>query len=297
MGPPGNRQKTAALCLVFPAAAGIDELLAGSLFELGAAGMAVTAEEFQVFFPPDSPAGAIRERVKAQWEALRRAGMPLPPFRMVIRQVPQRDWQKAWMEHFHAVTVGEKLVVAPPWETVEERPGRILVRIYPGRAFGTGTHETTQLMLEALADEWRPGMDVLDVGTGTGILAVAAAKMGAHRVFAFDADPAAVVAARENARRNRVSRKIFLWAADSPATVRRHTAFHLVLANILSGVLLPMLPELVHVLRPGGRLVLSGILAEEETKMRAALNELPVEVVRVPGRGEWIGMICQKRGK
>jgi ribosomal protein L11 methyltransferase len=204
---------------------------------------------------------------------------------MKFREVEGRDWLAEWKKGWRPVEVG-RFVVAPPWSEVEEAPGRLVIRVEPGMAFGTGTHETTRLCLAAVEKHFR-GKSFLDVGTGTGVLAIAAAKLRpAAHVEACDIDPLAVSVAEENARLNGVGGRIEFRVG----TVEETTASaDLVCANLTADVILPLLPALLGA--TCGRLVLSGILDTQAAQVVARLLELGVGDYEMERDGEWVAFV------
>jgi ribosomal protein L11 methyltransferase len=218
-------------------------------------------------------------------EALRVYGLASGDVReMRFREVEGRDWLAEWKKGWRPVEVG-RFVVAPPWSEVEENGARLVIRVEPGMAFGTGTHETTRLCLAAIERHFR-GRSFLDVGTGTGILAIAAAKLApSARVEACDTDPLAVSVAEENARLNGVADRIgFRVGSVDEATA----SADLVCANLTADVILPLLPALVGA--TCGRLVLSGILDTQSPQVCARLIELGVSDYELTGDGEWVAI-------
>jgi ribosomal protein L11 methyltransferase len=216
---------------------------------------------------------------------------PASLINLTIREVPDRDWLAEWKKDWQPVEVGN-FIIAPPW--IESEPGaiatgssidRIVIRIEPGMAFGTGTHETTRLCLKAIEKYFRGG-SFLDVGTGTGILAIAAAKMfpGA-RVEACDTDDAAVEIARENARLNGVGAQIDFRVGS---VTEQTSSADLVCANLTAPVIVDLLPALLGA--TCGRLVLSGILAEQSELVQSRLLELGAEGFKTDQDGEWISL-------
>lgn len=226
------------------------------------------------------------ERVRASLgEALRVYGLASSDVReMKFREVEGRDWLAEWKKGWRAVEVG-RFVVAPPWSEIVEGEGRLVIRVEPGMAFGTGTHETTRLCLAAIEKHFRGG-SFLDVGTGTGVLAIAAAKLDkSARVEACDTDPLAVSVAEENARLNGVDGRV----AFRVGTVGDTTpSADLVCANLTADVILPLLPALLGA--TCGRLVLSGILATQAAQVAARLVELGVGDYEMTRDGEWVAM-------
>lgn len=231
--------------------------------------------------PPDG------ERVRAALAAaLRIYALPASSVRQVeARQVEARDWLGEWKKSWHPVEVGARFLIAPPWSEVEDAPGRIVIRIEPGMAFGTGTHETTRLCLEAIERHFDGG-GFLDVGTGTGILAIAAAKLrpGA-RISACDTDAEAVQIARENARLNAVAGQIdFRTGTVEIAT----PSADFVCANLTADVIVPLLPALMAA--ACRHLVLSGILATQAEWVGSALHGFGIADFETRVAGEWIAI-------
>jgi ribosomal protein L11 methyltransferase len=229
-----------------------------------------------------------RERVRAALlDALRIYELPSSSVReMRAREVAAHDWLGEWKKSWQPVRVGSRFVVAPPWSEIENEAERIVIRIEPGMAFGTGTHETTRLCLEAI-ENYFDGASFLDVGTGTGILAIAAAKLNpSARVEACDTDADAIEIARENARLNGVGERI----SFRTGTINDETASaDFVCANLTADVILPLLPALTSA--TCGRLVLSGILDTQADAVRSALRALGINEHETRAAGEWIAII------
>jgi ribosomal protein L11 methyltransferase len=220
-------------------------------------------------------------------EALRVYGLASSSVReMRFREVEGRDWLAEWKKGWRPTVVG-RFVVAPPWSEVPEGDGRIVIRVEPGMAFGTGTHETTRLCLAAVEKHFDGG-SFLDVGTGTGVLAIAAAKLNpSARVEACDTDPLAVEVAEENARLNGVAERISFRVGSVEETT---ASADLVCANLTADVILPLLPSLVAA--SCGRLVLSGILAEQTALVLGALHHLGVYDCAIARAGEWVAIVA-----
>jgi ribosomal protein L11 methyltransferase len=230
-----------------------------------------------------------RERIRAAlFDALRLYDLPSSSVReIVFAEVADRDWLGEWKKGWQPVAVGARFIIAPPWSEVTEQADRIVIRIEPGMAFGTGTHETTRLCLAAIEKYFRGGT-LLDVGTGTGILAIAAALLFPQaRVEACDTDSEAVRIARENARLNGTDERISFRVGTVEETTR---SFDLVCANLTADVIAPLLPALVGV--TCGRLILSGILDSQAEMIRARLHELGInEPCEITADGEWVAII------
>lgn len=206
---------------------------------------------------------------------------------MTLREVAERDWLGEWKKSWQPVRVGQRFIIAPPWSEIPDAEERHVIRIEPGMAFGTGTHETTRLCLEAIEKYFRGG-SFLDVGTGTGILSIAAALLWPDaRIEACDTDADAVEIARENARLNHVADRISFRAG----TVDEGTASaDVTCANLTADVIVPLLPGLISA--TCGRLILSGILDSQTELVRASLQELGIaQEHELAAKGEWVAII------
>jgi len=227
-----------------------------------------------------------RERVRDElFEALRIYNLPSSSVRdMNVREVAQRDWLEEWKQNWQPVNIG-RFTIAPPWTVLSETHDGIVVRIEPGMAFGTGTHETTRLCLAAIQKHFS-GTSFLDVGTGTGILAIAAAKLFPHaRIEVFDTDAEAIAIAGENARLNEVAQIDFRVGSVDHSTA----SADLVCANLTADVIVPMLPVLVSL--TCGKLILSGILETQIEMVRKGLHESGISEFEIEQDGEWVALI------
>jgi ribosomal protein L11 methyltransferase len=225
-----------------------------------------------------------REQIRTELlEALRIYNLPTSSVRdMNVEQVPNRDWLAEWKANWQPVVVG-RFVIAPPWSEITERPGQIIIRIEPGMAFGTGTHETTRLCLAAIEQHFVGG-SVLDVGTGTGILAIAAAKLFHEaRVVACDIDEDALAIARDNASTNDVANQIEFRVGPVDDSM---SSADLVCANLTADVILQSVSTLINL--TCGKLILSGILETQLESIVDKLHEAGVSDVEVTQDGEWV---------
>ena len=209
--------------------------------------------------------------------------------------VEERDWEVEWRRFFAPVWATERIVVHPSWIPVELAEGQIAVCIDPKMAFGTGGHESTQLCLQALESCLRPGMRCLDLGTGSGILSIAAALLGAGSVLAVDIDEKAVANARENLAHNRISsERVEVRLGSVEAVAER--PFDLVLANIQSHVLRPLLTPLRGLLAADGRVAFSGLLAREGAAFCHWVAEAQLEVDTILAKEAWICVVVRNGG-
>jgi len=267
-------------------------------FCLGAFGAAVEqsaeAPVLRVFLEaPENPT-TILARLEDYCRQLTKALLIAPP-RIAWEILPAQDWGSRWKEHFHPFTLTPGLVIAPTWERYIAQPGEKVIVMDPGMAFGTGHHATTSmaaaLTLETVEAD---ATTALDVGCGTGVLAMVAALFGAKKVLAIDNDPLAVTAARENVARNNLAEHISV-TGDDIADISGD--FRLVMANIIHDALLALAVDLARLTVPGGVLILSGILAGEQevsiVRHFAALGFSPREQRR---QGEWAALRLDKIG-
>jgi ribosomal protein L11 methyltransferase len=242
--------------------------------------------EVEAYLPePDRP--AIEAIVEIEARVARAAGVP----RLAVswRFEKARDWAKLWREGLRARRVGERIWVTPSWDVDAADPTGVVIVVDPAMAFGTGEHGTTRGCLRLLEHAMRPGASVLDVGTGTGVLAVAAAKLGASAVHGVDNDPEAIENATGTVAANGVSDRVTLEQREVDDECLRATpgAYDLILANVLSGVLRPLLPAFVAALRPRGILILSGILQTEADDIVEAARASDLHLTREDREDEW----------
>lgn len=210
----------------------------------------------------------------------------LAPRNARIEHIVGDEWKERWKEFFKPTRIGRHIVVRPSWEPFEPGEGDVVITLDPGQAFGTGTHESTRLVLSRVDALVRGHERVLDVGCGSGILSIGALLLGAAEADAIDVDPIAVQVTEENAAANGVSDRL---RASTTAVEDVTGTYELVLANIQSTILIPMAPALIARLKPGGHLVLSGLLAPESAEIRAAFGAL--SFVEETTDGEWIALV------
>ncbi|MEA3332364.1 MAG: 50S ribosomal protein L11 methyltransferase [Pseudomonadota bacterium] len=211
-----------------------------------------------------------------------------------IQTVENEDWLDGWRKNFTLTPLTAQTLVVPSWQELPAAETRLGIKIYPGQGFGTGTHETTRLAASFLENELRDdmGVDILDVGTGSGILSILAAKRGASRVLALDIDEEALVNAQENCVHNRVCDQISL---ESHPLAQVQEKFTLIVANIIAPVLLQLAHDFTRLLKPGGRLILSGILVEQLPELKKEYTDLGLIVKSTETMGEWTAFVCEKR--
>ena len=210
--------------------------------------------------------------------------------------IDEEDWANQWKQFYKPLRIGEHLVVLPPWEQTEIKEGDVVVVMDPGMAFGTGTHETTRLCMSMLEKYLVPGCKMLDVGTGSGILAVAGAKMGAERVCAYDIDPVAVRVANENFAANGVDDRVICGVSDLLLGVDRAEApFTLVCANIVADILIRMAPDIASFMAVGGKLIASGIIEGRKEDVKAAMIKGGLAPIDSDEEKDWCALVFERR--
>lgn len=228
-------------------------------------------------------------------EALWHLGQLLPLPAPAYQPIADKDWSESWKANFQPIRVGKRLMIVPAWLNPPLAPEDVPIRLDPGMAFGTGTHPTTQLCLEVIEKHLRPGQAVLDLGTGSGILAIAAAKLGAGPIWALDIDPEAVRVAGENALANGVAERIQVAAGSLADVLRAGYQAPFVVANILARVLNDMLNQgLAQTVAPGGLLVLSGILDSQAYEVRAHLSAHGLTLLAQEHIDDWVALIARR---
>jgi ribosomal protein L11 methyltransferase len=293
----------------------VADLVSALLFESGATAVVVSELprlKLRTYLPDDATLEAKLTRVRTYLVALRSMGLDPGPSKVVTRPFHDRGWAMRWKEFFRPVRIGRRLVITPSWDAFAGREGDIVVTLDPGMAFGTGQHPTTKMCLELLEEafeeftvdgsEFRVVRNhelstmnyeptVLDLGTGSGLLAIAALRLGAATVLALDTDRVACRIASENIRQNGGDGRIVVKQGSLDAAGRR--TFDLILANLTAEPLISLAPRLARSLRVRGCLITSGILASEEERVAAIFRRCSmVPERRRKGRG-WVALMCR----
>lgn len=213
-------------------------------------------------------------------------GFDLGSLTLESRGVHEQDWAENWKKYYKPFRAGERLVIKPSWETYEEQPGDLVLELDPGMAFGTGTHETTFMCMQQLETYVKPGCRAIDVGCGSGILALAAAKLGAGDVLAIDLDELAVKVAKENTEKNGLSSVVRVAHGD--LLERREEKADVIVANIIADVICFLCGPAKKHLLPGGVFICSGIIREREEDVQHALSSAGYTVINRLAKGEWV---------
>lgn len=287
-----ERQEAVTDALFTLGALGVTELVEDPCFDVGDGRQVRPAADPRVTLKAlfdDEDLDVLRDRVMAGLGAI----LDEETRRTVATSVLEdRDWNEKWKEGFHPIEIGPRLALCPTWETYTPRPGQVVVTLDPGMAFGTGSHETTRsclrLIERLLTEEGAGQPDLLDVGTGSGVLAIAALSLGARWAWGLDLDPLAVEAARANAHLNGVEERL---RADDTPVEEVVVTFPLVVANILSGPLVELASAIGGRVEVGGRLILSGLLREQAEEVLDAYVVLGLTPLEQHDDGDWTTLL------
>ena len=251
------------------------------------------------YLEEDADTEAILKDVKAALEDLR-SFVDIGEATITESQTEDKDWINNWKQYFHQFYVDDILII-PSWEEMKpEDADKMVIHIDPGTAFGTGMHETTQLCMRQLKKYVTSDTELLDVGTGSGILSIVALKLGAKHALGTDLDPCAISAARENLQANRIpegAMDVMIGNLIDDRAVQDaagYEKYDIVTANILADVLVPLTPVIIHQLKKGGVYITSGILDEKEETVTEAVRAAGLEVVEVTRQGEWVSVTARK---
>ncbi|MBE5787774.1 MAG: 50S ribosomal protein L11 methyltransferase [Clostridiales bacterium] len=225
--------------------------------------------------------------LKEQLSLLKNPGMG--DLSLTLQGVKEEDWANNWKQYYKPFRLGDHMVVKPTWEPFDLKPDDLLIEIDPGMAFGTGTHETTAMCV-GLIEKYYQGGTLLDVGTGSGILAIAAARLGAKGIVAVDIDPDAVRVAIENVEHNGLADAIEVREGDLLQGLSQR--FHFAVANILAPVICMLAAPLKNHLMPGGKFICSGIIAEAEEDVNTALLSAGYIIDEIQHKGDWVAFAC-----
>ena len=252
------------------------------------------------YLEPEEDNEAILENVKRELEELK-SFLDIGECTITKSETEDKDWINNWKEFFHQFYVDDILII-PSWEEVKpEDEDKMIIHIDPGTAFGTGMHETTQLCIRQLKKYVTPDTELLDVGTGSGILSIIALKLGAKHAVGTDLDPCAVSAVEENKEVNQIPADDFTMMIgniiDDKAVQDQvgYEKYDIVTANILADVLIPLTPVIVHQMKPGAVYIASGILDIKEEEVRKSVEDAGLTVLEITHQGEWVSITAQKR--
>ncbi|MBN2285602.1 MAG: 50S ribosomal protein L11 methyltransferase [Tissierellales bacterium] len=228
--------------------------------------------------------------IKSQINQLPRYDLDIGLTEIEIQEIEERDWNSEWKKNFKPFRLGQNVIIKPSWESYDSKSDDIIIEIDPGAAFGTGTHETTSICIEEMEKYLNEGMDVLDIGTGTGILAILASKLGAKSVLGIDIDEDSIRISKENTKINHchnieIIKSNLLESIDYQAD--------LVTANITADIIVRMIPELSKVMKKGGIFISSGILDTKVDSVKNALTEHGFNIIEEVTKGEWAGIAAQ----
>ncbi|MCP3781394.1 MULTISPECIES: 50S ribosomal protein L11 methyltransferase [Paenibacillus] len=255
------------------------------------------------YFAEEVDMDSIRSQIVPRVEELRTFDIDPGEVQYELKTVDEDDWANAWKQYFKPLRVSDRLTIKPTWEEYEPASEEEkIIELDPGMAFGTGTHPTTSLCLRTLESVIKGGEEVIDVGTGSGILAIGAVKLGAKHVLALDLDPVAVSSARENTRLNGLEERITIKESDllsvlnaSDPTLGIQLPVKLVVANILAEIILLFIDDVYKALEPGGIYIASGIWKNKEEVVETALKAAGFEIAEISRDEDWLAFVARKR--
>ena len=231
----------------------------------------------------------IREKIRNLTEF----GLSIGSGTVELSNVNQEDWESAWKQYFKPVHVTDRIVVKPEWEEYSPQEGEIVIEIDPGMAFGTGTHETTSMCINQIEKNLKAGDRVIDIGSGSGILSMAAVLLGAEKATGVDLDPVAVRVALENVELNNLQDKIEILHGNLTDVIREKA--DIVVANIMADIILILLEDVRAFIKDDGLFISSGIIQEKRAAVEARLLEKNFRIVEVETKGEWCAITAQKK--
>ena len=214
-------------------------------------------------------------------------------YELTLSGMKEEDWADSWKQYYKPVRIGKRLIVVPTWEEYEPKENDIVLRMDPGMAFGTGTHETTRLCSILMEEHICKGDRVLDIGTGSGILAIAASKLGAGSVFAYDIDPVAIKVAEENCLENGCE-NVVCGISDLLRGVDTAEKYDFVCANIVADILVRLAPDIAKYMKNGAKLAVSGIIDSQEERVKTALCDGGLSYILTAEENDWNAMLFTK---
>ena len=249
----------------------------------------------QVYLPQDEELNGKLAQLRQELTALQERGVDIAPGEISLGTIADEDWANNWKEYFHTSKIGKRLVIQPSWEDYQAKEDEVIIRLDPGAAFGTGTHPTTLMCLQELEDLVEPGMEVFDVGTGSGVLSIAAVKLGAAKVRAVDYDGTALHVAEENIAMNGITEQISVGQSDLWQNVEGKAK--LVTANIIADIIIRLFEGLDEHLAEDGVLLTSGIIEDRAEDVRQAAEAHGFKVIKQRETKEWVCMLIKRESE
>lgn len=244
------------------------------------------------YFPDTKNIVEIRMVIESKLQEATQFGLDLGKNELVVDSVSEEDWANAWKTYYKPVRLSRFITVVPSWETYTPSDKEIVIELDPGMAFGTGTHPTTRLSIEALEMVLRGGEHVVDVGTGSGILSIVAKALGANVVKAYDLDEKATQVAKENIALNPFAKDIVVRENDLLKGIQ--TSADVIVANILAEILEHLVEDAYRNLKPGGHFILAGIIQPKRDNLVTKLEQSGFEILQENRMKDWVSLICQK---
>ncbi|UOQ46338.1 50S ribosomal protein L11 methyltransferase [Halobacillus salinarum] len=273
-----------------------EETALGEIYELNPEDYPEEGVYVKAYLPVNSFLGETVEEIKQSISQLSSFDIDVGKNLISISEINEEDWATAWKKYYKPVKISEKITIIPTWEKYTPvSTDEIIIEMDPGMAFGTGTHPTTVLSLQALEQYLKEGNQVLDVGAGSGILSIASVLLGAEHVYAFDLDDIAVASTLNNASLNQVENKISAKQNDLLKGVE--PGADLIVSNILAEIIVRFTKEAYHVIKPGGYFITSGIISGKKDLVRDQLISSGFEIVETNKMEDWISIIARKPGQ
>ncbi|MET3504852.1 ribosomal protein L11 methyltransferase [Halalkalibacter oceani] len=266
----------------------------GEIYQLSPDDYPEEGVRIKAYFPVNSFLAETIEEIKEAINGLLVYDFDLGHNHVQIVEVDEEDWATAWKKYYKPVKVSKSITITPTWETYTPQEGETIIELDPGMAFGTGTHPTTVLCIQALDRTVKGGEKVVDVGTGSGVLSIAAAKLGAEQVLALDLDDVAVVSARQNIALNQLEAKISVKQNNLLQGISG--TFDIVVANILAEIVVQCIQDAAAILKPGGSFITSGIIKRKKQEVKDALLEGGFTINEVVEMEDWVAILAEKQG-
>ncbi|MCK5310467.1 MAG: 50S ribosomal protein L11 methyltransferase [Desulfobacteraceae bacterium] len=284
-----------------------EELVSDIFFSLGLSGVEcnipipgskfnkdIKETSIATYIPDTDSAPELLKKIKSKASALDQSGIKI---RIATEAVDEEDWAESWKKFFHVTKITPNIIIKPEWRDYKIENNEVVIELDPGMAFGTGTHPTTALCIKMIEKSLKPDDSFLDVGTGSGILMIAAAKLGASYLLGIDNDEVAVDVAKKNLEKNKINHDEFEIRLNTIEELNENNGkagFDIICANILAHVIIDILPAIKTILNPGGIAILSGIIKEKEKLVLSSIKENKLELIDIKYQEEWVAIAIKQ---